>query len=252
MLGALVDNDEAREVIDERLHAMGVANKQSQTAWGLLIVFGWMGGHRFYLRKKGWLMFLWFMPVGPILAGSLPGDIGFSVWGYGLLGWMVLDAFLIPGWVRRFQSEYAVAEDKVKSEYLGEVVTLPLTRAAQKYGGNLTVSQAVLETGLTFAQVEHCLMELSKTGYVGIENTDDGSLLFVFGDLPEYDKEEVQREQEMIALAMQEDRMDERLAELEDARRSSETGRAVKGGLAAGVAMFAARALMGEVFDDDE
>ncbi len=64
-------------------------------------------------------------------------------------------------------------------------VTDLLLRAAQKHGGTLTVTQAVLATGLPFPDVEKCLTELSTTGYVEIENTEDGSLLFVFGDLPE-------------------------------------------------------------------
>ena len=42
----------------------------------------------------------------------------------------------------------------------------------------------MLATGLPFPDVEKCLTELSTTGYVEIENTEDGSLLFVFGDLP--------------------------------------------------------------------
>lgn len=247
---------EAQKAQKRRFAELGVAEKQPGVAWMLWLILGWAGGHRFYLRKQGWLMLAWFFAGSIVLASILPGDTGLNIWGIGVLAWLVVDAFFIPGWVRDFQRAYAKAERKLEAEDMIEMLTLPLTRAAQKHGGTLTVAQGVLETGLTFTQIEQCLMEMSKTGYVGIENADDGNLQFVFGDLPEYDEDEArqQAELEAQAFALQEasEMLNEQAEQLERAERRSETRSAAKTGIAAGIAMFGARALLGEVFDDDE
>ena len=139
---------------------------------------------------------------------------------------------------------------------LAEEATLPLTRAAQKYGGTLTVAQGVLATGLNFVETEKCLLELVKTGYVQISNTDDGNLLFDFGDLPEYDEEEAvrQAEEEAHAAAIHEmaEIMDHQTAEAERAEIRADNRSMAKRGLFAGIALFGARMLFGDVFDDDE
>lgn len=255
-MAEFMETVEAQKAQKRRFAELGVAEKQPGTAWTLWLILGWIGGHRFYLRKQGWLMLAWFFPGTLVLTIVLPGDTGFNVWGIGVLLWLVADAFLIPGWVRDFQAAYAKAERKLEAEDMIEMLTLPLTRAAQKHGGTLTVAQGVLETGLTFTQIEQCLMEMSKTGYVGIENADDGNLQFVFGDLPEYDEDEAsqQAEMEAQALALHEasEILNEQAEQLERAERRSETRSAAKSGIAAGIAMFGARALLGEVFDDDE
>ena len=143
-----------------------------------------------------------------------------------------------------------------REESLAEVMTIPLLRAAQKHGGTLTVVQGVLATGLTFVEIEKSLMAMSKTGYVQIENTEDGNLLFDFGDLPEYDEDEAVRQaaEEGHAIAVEEmsEMLEEQALEEQMAARKGRNRSAVKQGLVAGVAMFGARALLGEVFDGDD
>ena len=142
-----------------------------------------------------------------VLVPFLPGEsAGPATWFIGTLCLWLADAFFIPNWVRAYQTAYAEAASKLQTEDMAEELTIPLLRAAQKHGGTLTVTQAVLATGLPFADVEKCLTELSTTGYVEIENTDDGSLLFVFGDLPEPEPGELEAyaEAEANALALAE------------------------------------------------
>ena len=135
-------------------------------------------------------MLAWLVVAMAILTPLLPGETGPMVWFIGAVCWWGADAFLILKWVREFQTTYADAAQGLKAEDMAEELTLPLLRAAQKHGGSLTVPQGVLATGLPFTDVERCLMELSRTGYVEIRNTDDGNLLFAFGDLPDWDPEE--------------------------------------------------------------
>lgn len=45
-----------------------------------------------------------------------------------------------------------------------------LTQAAQRRGGKISVTQAVIETEVNFAEVEQALEQMLKKGYVGIEN----------------------------------------------------------------------------------
>ena len=135
---------------------------------------------------------------------------------------------------------------------LAQEATLPLTRAAQKHGGTLTVAQAVLATGLNFVEAEKCLLELVKTGYVRVENTEDGNLLFDFGELPEYDEEEAARHEEEEAQVAAAYQMEEMMEEAERAERRAENRTLAKRGLFAGAVMFGARMLFGDAFDDDE
>ena len=131
-------------------------------------------------------------------------------------------------------------------------LVLGLVRAAQKHGGKLTVAEGVLATGLTITQIEATLMEMAKTGYVQIENTDRGDLRFDFGDLPEYDEEEAMREAELEARELA---VEDAAMMVEEEREQAVRGQrsaALKGGLAAGVAAVGVRALMGELLGDDD
>ncbi|MCG8418262.1 MAG: TM2 domain-containing protein [Proteobacteria bacterium] len=65
-----------------------------------------------------------------------------------------------------------------------ETFRIKLVKAASKYGGTLTVTQGVLATGKTFAQVESELDEMAKSGYVGIDNdSTTGAVVYTFGQL---------------------------------------------------------------------
>lgn len=233
-----------------RLAELGGVEKTAPAAWLAWLVTGWIGGHRFYLRKHGALMLAWFV-LGIVIL-EVGSDTLAWVWFASVLAWWVLDAFLIPHWLDDFKRPYERALKKLEREELTEAMTLPLMRAAQKHGGSLTVAQGVLATGLTLVQVEQCLMEMSASGYVQIENADDGNLIFDFGDMPEYDEDEAVQEALAEGHAMATLEMAEALEEAEKEQRREGTRSAVKHGLVAGAAMFGARALLGEVFDDDD
>ena len=51
-----------------------------------------------------------------------------------------------------------------------EQLMLKLLKAASARGGKLTVTQAVLDTGANFTDVEATLKQLVKSGYVYIDN----------------------------------------------------------------------------------
>ena len=252
----LMERVEAEKVERQRLALKGAVDKNPAMAWTLWLVLGWLGGHRFYLQKRGWLMLAWFVFAGLILSAILPGDTaGPMVWFIGAVCWWVADAFFIPQWIRDFQATYAEATQELEAADMAEALTLPLLRAAQKHGGTLTVTQGVLATGLPFTDVERCLTELSRTGYVEIQNTDDGNLLFAFGDLPEWDSQE-QAEIELaeanaLALADAAEALEleaELLEEAEKRAHRRSTGSSVVRGAVAGLTAFGLNA----IFDDDD
>ena len=230
-------------------------HKRSSVAWGWWMTLGWMGAHRFYLEERGALMMAWFV-VGLIVAAALEGTgtvpAATAFWFGSVLLWWSIDALLIPRWTRELQVAYADVAQQLEAESMVEVLTLPLMRAAQKHGGKLTVTEGVLATGLTITQIEATLMEMAKTGYVQIENTDRGDLRFDFGDLPEYDEDEAMREAELEARELA---VEEAAMMVEEEREQAVRGQrsaALKGGLAAGVAAVGVRALMGGLLGDDE
>ena len=200
-------------------------------------------------------MMAWFV-VGLMAAAALDGTVlsefvAPGIWFGSVLLWWAIDALLIPRWTRELQAVYGAVAEKLEAESMVEALTLPLMRAAQKHGGKLTVAEGVLATGLTITEIEATLMEMAKTGYVRIENTDRGDLLFDFGDLPEYDEEEAAREAELEARELA---VEEAAMMMEDNRERAVRGQqqaALKGGLAAGVAAVGVRALMGVLGDDE-
>jgi len=59
-----------------------------------------------------------------------------------------------------------------------------LIQAAANHGGKLSVTQAVMETGASFAEVEATLREMLKSEYVAIENhPDSGVVIYHFLEL---------------------------------------------------------------------
>ncbi len=59
-----------------------------------------------------------------------------------------------------------------------------LLRAALKHGGRLTVTQGVMETSATFAEVEQALQAMMASGYVYTrDNVDTGVIEYVFTEM---------------------------------------------------------------------
>lgn len=59
-----------------------------------------------------------------------------------------------------------------------------LLKAAQKYGGQISVTQAVMETSLGFDAVESLLKEMVKAGYASVDNhPKTGTVVYQFDEL---------------------------------------------------------------------
>ena len=116
----------------------------------------------------------------------------------------LVDAFLIPGWVRRHNGEREVALARVASPTTpsawaaaaspGEAVAPPtarpkdlrtrLLRAAHRGDGRLTLTQAVMETEAGFDEVELALHALVTAGHIDVDNDpDSGVVLYLFPEL---------------------------------------------------------------------
>jgi len=90
---------------DARALMLFEANKKSVVLAYLLWWFlGWLGGHRFYTgRYVTAVIALLLWVIGGILAYVA---IGFLLLIPAALWWLI-DAFLIPGWIRTFNSDLA-------------------------------------------------------------------------------------------------------------------------------------------------
>ena len=102
----MVDDTEAQG--EERPLAQPEAvGKDSETAWTLLIIFGPLAVHRFYLRKNPWIM-LAACALGVVFLTDILPDESMKpmiwIWLIGLFSWCVADAIRIPRWVRDFHA----------------------------------------------------------------------------------------------------------------------------------------------------
>ena len=137
-------------------------------------LFGFGGLHRLY--------------NGKIATGIL--------WGctWGLLGFgQLIDLALIPAMVEKRSQQLKKRKHQLsQSDSPGlvanpapqaEPLTLQLLKLAKRNRGRLTVTDCVLETGSTFAEVESQLKELVKSGYAAVTN-DINSGIVVY-EIPE-------------------------------------------------------------------
>lgn len=66
----------------------------------------------------------------------------------------------------------------------GNQLMIKLIEAAESKGGILTVTQGVMFTGASFAEVEATLKEMYKSGYVKIDNDPNtGAVIYHFHEL---------------------------------------------------------------------
>ncbi|HLO52123.1 MAG TPA: NINE protein [Kamptonema sp.] len=80
------------------------------------------------------------------------------------------------------QASAAIAQALVKQT--PEQLTVKLLKVADAKGGKVSVTQGVMATGASFAEVEATLTELLKTGYVSIENDPiTGIVIYNFHEL---------------------------------------------------------------------
>jgi TM2 domain-containing membrane protein YozV len=120
---------------------------------------------------------------------------------FGLLGvGQVIDLVLIPNMVDEHNtklraslgvSEFGVplyqavvATRVISSKDTRSQLMIKLLKAADNRGGMLSVTQAVMDTEASFAEVEATLREMLKTGYVAIDNhPDSGVVIYHFLEL---------------------------------------------------------------------
>ncbi|WP_017317566.1 TM2 domain-containing protein [Mastigocladopsis repens] len=167
---------------------MNAGNKNNKDHQDRLLVsyilsaawFVGLGGlHRLYNGKIGTGL-LWLLTGGVLGIGQF------------------VDLFIIPNMVEEQEmklrlkaglsplgvplNQPAVAAQVYRSAQ--EKLMMRLLKAADNRGGKLTVTQAVMETGASFSEVEAVFKEMLKTGYVKIDNDPDtGAVTYHFHEL---------------------------------------------------------------------
>ena len=148
----------------------------SYVLW-LLGLTGFAGLHRLYNGKIG------------------TGLLWLCTWGLFGVGQLV-DLFLVPDMAEeqrlKMLAKYGMspvlgyqaiaAETQVNPTK--EQFMVKLIKAASAQGGKLSVTQGVMATGLSFAEVETLLKDMLKAGYVGLENhPETGVVYYRFSEL---------------------------------------------------------------------
>lgn len=137
------------------------------------------GLHRIYNGKIGtgllWMCTLGLFGVGQLLDLLLIPNM-VDDYNTKLKARMGISAGGVPLW----QPVVASAVIKPNREQL----MVKLLKAADVRGGKLSVTQAVMDTGASFDEVEAILKEMLKQGYVGIDNhPDTGVIIYHFLEL---------------------------------------------------------------------
>lgn len=154
--------------------------------WVVAFILPIAGLHRFYNKKYA------------------SGMLWFCTWGMFGIG-QLLDLFFIPGMVEEHNLKqqirlglspygYPLAQQATVQQVVDVPVVEPpptveekmlkLLKAAQKRGGTISVTQAVLETELSFGEVEETLKQMVKMGYVQVGNDlETGIVTYHFTEL---------------------------------------------------------------------
>ena len=165
-------------------------------------LFGFSGIHRFYNKRPVtgilWLVTFGFLGFGQFvdlfLMDSMVEEHNLKM--RAKLGLLPTGAALSQPTVQFVMSPEAIAAAQAQYRPLAQTnaepakpltqhdVMMKLLKAAQARSGKLSVTQAVLDTELSFKQVETVLQEMARTGYVAIENhPETGIVLYNFLEL---------------------------------------------------------------------
>ena len=137
------------------------------------------GLHRIYNGKIGtgllWMCTLGLFGVGQLIDLLLIPNM-VDDYNTKLKARMGITAAGVPLW------QPVVASAVIKPNH--EQLMVKLLKAADVRGGKLSVTQAVMDTGASFDEVEAILEEMLKKGYVGIDNhPDTGVIIYHFLEL---------------------------------------------------------------------
>lgn len=125
------------------------------------------------------------------------GLLWLCTWGFFGVGQFV-DLFMIPSMVEehdlKLRARHGLSPNGVPltRPAITATVTNPaydklmvkLLKAARDKGGKISVTQAVLDTGASFAEVEAVLKQMVKTGYVTVDNhPGTGAVIYHFLEL---------------------------------------------------------------------
>ena len=180
--------------------------KSAFVACVLFAVGGIVGLHRMYLNRPflGWLLLL-----GAMAWGATQPPFGGAELLVLPLGLLLLDLFRIPRWVRQHNVSVATIAPSPLPAPAPVVAGTPAGAAAQptitaaapppqkpkdlrtlllhvahRGDGKLTVTQAVMETGMDWKPIERCLRKMVRAGYVDVDNEpDSGVVVYVFPEL---------------------------------------------------------------------
>lgn len=118
---------------------------------------------------------------------------------FGLFGvGQFVDLFLIPNMVDEYNTklraklnlsatgvplaQHVVATTVVKPTR--ERLTVKVIKAAAARNGKISITQAVMDTGASFAEIEEIFQEMLRKGYVGVDNhPDTGVVIYHFLEL---------------------------------------------------------------------
>jgi len=142
--------------------------------------FGFSGLHRLYNGKIASGL-IWFFTLGLFGVGQF------------------VDVFLMPGMteeheLKRLRAAYGddiydllnqpITTSQTQRPLTREEKMVKLVRAAKQQGGQLSVTQAVLETGLGFEEAETLLSDMAKSGYVAVDNhPQSGVVVYRFDEI---------------------------------------------------------------------